>query len=214
VALCLDRPGAAQQGDVPRLIITGETARFAIPACVPKKPDEASAEACRTVQSVLRNDLEFEGLFSFVPESLVAAIPAQNPDAPNFTDWKGIGAKYLVITRAEVAGGELTVEVRVHFVDSGQAILSKRYSGKADNPRIFAHQASDDVMTLTQYRGVARTRIAFTTDRHGSAERTVKELYIADYDGFNARQVTVNGSINILPAWNPDGRSLAFTSYR
>lgn len=197
-----------------QIIITGESARFAIPACVPKKPDEASADACRTVQTVLRNDLEFEGLFAFVPESLVAAVPAQNPDAPNFTDWKGIGAKYLVVTRAEVAGSEMTVEVRVHFVDSGQTILTKRYSGKSDTPRVFAHQASDDLMTLTQYRGVARTHIAFTSDRDAGERAGVKELYIADYDGFNPRRVTVNASLNILPAWNPDGRSLAYVSYR
>ena len=35
-----------------------------------------------------------------------------------------------------------------------------------------------------------------------------------DYDGFNPRRVTVNSSINILPAWSPDGRSLAYVSYR
>jgi len=195
--------------------IGGAAARFAIPPCVPRKPDEASAGACQTVQTTLRNDLEFEGLFQFVPESLLAAIPAQNPDLPNFTDWRGIGAKYLVVTRAEVTGAELVVDVRVHFVDSGQTILAKRYSGPAENPRVFAHQASDDVMTLTQYRGVARTRIAFSSDRDAGEERRgAKELYIVDYDGFNPRRVTVNGSLNILPTWSRDGRSLAYVSYR
>ena len=189
-------------------------ARFAIPACVPRAPGEASAEACRTVRTVLRNDLEFPRLFQFVPESLVAGLPAGNPDAPSFTDWQGIGAKYLVVTRADVVKDELTVELRVHFVDSGQTILARRYTGRADNPRIFAHQASDDIMTLTQYRGVARTRIAFTSDRDSKGGRLAKELYIVDYDGHNPRQVTVNGSLNLLPAWTPDGRALAYVSYR
>src|SRR4030095_13390601 len=40
-----------------------------------------------------------------------------------------------------------------------------------------------------------------------------KELYIVDYDGYNPRRVTVNGSLNILPNWSPDGRSLAYVSY-
>src|SRR5437879_13547024 len=93
-------------------------------------------------------------------------------------------------------------------------MLAKRYSGRPDNPRVFAHQASDDIMALTQYRGVARTRIAFTSDRDASREKRSKELYIVDYDGFNPRRVTVNGSLNILPAWNPDGRSIAYVSYR
>jgi TolB protein len=208
------RAAAVAQEQVEQIVIGGVTARFAVPECVPRRGDEASQAACRTLTQVLRGDLRFEGLFQFVPDSLVSAIPPLNPDAPNFEDWKGIGARILVATRADVAGGELTVEVRVFFVDSGATMLARRYSGKPDNPRVFAHQASDDIMTLTQYAGVARTRIAFTSDRDATRERRSKELYIIDYDGFNPRRVTVNGSLNILPAWRPDGRALAYVSYR
>ncbi len=151
---------------------------------------------------------------SFVQDSLISAIPPLNPQAPKFEDWKGIGANILVVTQAEVANGELVTEVRVHFVDNGQSMLQRRYSGKPDNPRTFAHAASDDIMTLTQYKGVAKTRIAFVSDRDTSKERPSKELYIVDYDGFNPRRVTVNGSLNILPAWRPDGAAIAYVSYR
>jgi TolB protein len=113
-----------------------------------------------------------------------------------------------------VTGGEATVEVRVHFVDTGQSMLAKRYTGRDDNPRIFAHQASDDIMTLTQYRGVARSKIAFVSDRDAVPGRKTKEIYVMDYDGYNPRRVTVNRSLNILPNWSPDGRSLAYVSYR
>ncbi|HEY7514815.1 MAG TPA: hypothetical protein VIC87_10070 [Vicinamibacteria bacterium] len=206
-----------------QIVIGGTTPRFAVPACVPRRPDEASVSACRTVTEVLRKDLQFEGLFEFVPESIMAAIPALNPDAVKFEDWQGIGAKILVVTRAEVAPpktggpaakGDLTVEVQVYFVDASKSMLAKRYSGPVDNPRVFAHQASDDIMSLTNYRGVARTRIAFASDRDSSGDRKGKELYIVDYDGFNPRRVTVNGSLNILPNWSPDGKSLAYVSYR
>ena len=203
-------PGSAQQpGERPTIFIEGGTQRFAVPACIPRSGDEASREACRTITQVLRKDLEFEGIFRFVPEGLMSAIPAFNPDAPNFTDWKGVGANVLVLMRAQVTGGELAVEAQVYSVDTGQSMLARRYSGRVDNPRIFAHQASDDIMTLTQYKGVARSKIAFVSDRDSPRARRSKELYIVDYDGFNPRRVTVNNSINILPAWNPDGRSLA-----
>jgi TolB protein len=199
---------------VEQIVIGGVTPRFAVPECLPRRADEAAPAACRTITQVLRNDLRFEGLFQFVPESLLSAIPPLDPEAPRFDDWKGIGAKILVASRAEVAGGELTVEVRVYFVDTGATMLRRRYSGKPDNPRAFAHQASDDIMTLTQYKGIARTRIAFVSDRDATKERRSKELYIVDYDGFNPRRVTVNGSLNILPAWRPDGAALAYVSYR
>ncbi len=210
------RAGGAPQEPPPveQIVIGGVTPRFAVPECVPRRPDEASQAACRTLTQVLRSDLRFEGLFQFVPDSLVSAIPPINPDAPSFEDWKGIGARILVATRADVSGGELTVEVRVFFVDSGATMLARRYSGRSENPRVFAHQASDDIMTLTQYKGVARTRIAFVSDRDAGKERRSKELYIVDYDGFNPRRVTMNGSLNILPAWRPDGKALAYVSYR
>ena len=214
----LARPSTAQvqpgSAPVEQIIIGGAAPRFAVPDCVPRGNDEASVAACRTLTQVLRNDLRFEGLFQFVPDNLLAAIPPQNPEAPNFEDWKGIGAKILVVTRAAVANGELTVEARVFFVDSGATMLAKRYSGKPDNPRIFAHQASDDIMTLTQYKGVARTRIAFVSDRDATKERRAKEIYIADYDGFNPRRLTVNGDLNLTPSWSPDGQGLAYVSYR
>jgi TolB protein len=208
------RLSSAPQEPVEQIVIGGVIPRFAVPECVPKTPDERTQQACRTITQVLRQDLRFERLFQFVPDSLLAAVPPLNPDAPDFEDWKGIGARILVVTRAGIVGDELTTEVRVYFVDSGQTMLARRYSGRVDNPRIFAHQASDDIMTLTQYKGVARTRIAFASDRDSTRERPSKELYIVDYDGFNPRRVTVGGSLNILPAWSPDGTSLAYVSYR
>ena len=209
------RPGAAQQPPPnTQIIIGGGGQRFAVPDCIPRAGDEASREACRTLTQVLRGDLRFEGLFQFVPESLFAALPPLNPESPNFDDWRSVGANILVVTRAQVTGGELSVEARVFSVDGRQVMLSKRYSGRADNPRVFAHQASDDIVALTQYRGVARTKIAFTSDRDATREHRSKELYIVDYDGFNPRRITVNNSLNILPAWSPDGRALAYVSYR
>ncbi|HXY38924.1 MAG TPA: hypothetical protein VEQ10_04595 [Vicinamibacteria bacterium] len=204
----------AEAPPVEQIVIGGTVPRLAIPECVPRSSDEASQAACRTISQVLRNDLRFEGLFQFVPDSLLSAIPPQNPDAPGFEDWKGIGAKILVVTRAQATGKDLTVEVHVFFVDTGAQMLARRYTGSADNPRYFAHQASDDIMSLTQYKGVARTRIAFASDRDSTKERRSKEIYISDYDGFNPRRVTVNGSLNITPTWTPDGKGLAYVSYR
>jgi TolB protein len=203
---------APQQRDT--IIIATAAGRWVLPDCVPKRQDDASLAACRTLTQVLRADLRFEDLFQLVQESLIAAVPPLNPQSPKFEDWKGIGAKYLIALSADVANGELAVEARVYDVDTGQAMMQRRYSGKPENPRIFAHQASDDIMALTQNKGVAKSRIVFVSDRDSTKERRSKELYIVDYDGFNPRRVTVNGSLNIVPTWRPDGQAIAYVSYR
>ena len=85
---------------------------------------------------------------------------------------------------------------------------------------LCAHDRGRDPPAQRALRGVARTKLTFNSDRDGRAdERTVenrerKEIYISDYDGENQRQVTINRSLNINSVWSPDGRSIAYTSYR
>jgi TolB protein len=194
--------------------IIGDTAtRLAVPDCVARAGDQSATEACRTISEVLRKDLLFEDL-TLVSESLYKMLPPLKPDAPNFEDWKSVGAQVLVITKAEVAAGVLNLELRLHNVTTGQSMMAKRLSNKAESARHVAHHAADEILALAQIRGVARSKLAFVSDRDAAKGKATKEIYIMDYDGANPRRVTVNRSINMLPAWNPDGKSLAYISYR
>jgi TolB protein len=86
---------------------------------------------------------------------------------------------------------------------------------------LYAHTISDELHQQQRaLRGVARTKLTFNSDRSGERlgstveSRSVKEVYVSDYDGENQRQVTTNRSLNITSVWSPDGRTLAYTSYR
>ena len=74
--------------------------------------------------------------------------------------------------------------------------------------RLVAHQFADEIVRhLTGVAGCASSRICFSGGSTGK-----KEIYIADYDGANMKQVTQHGSISILPKFSPDGRKIAYLS--
>ena len=101
------------------------------------------------------------------------------------------------------AGGVLQGKVE----KAGQVILSKSYSG---TPRVAAHHFVDDVVqTLTGHPGIASSTIAFVSNRTGR-----KEVYLADYDGANERQLTHDNGLSVSPSLSPDGRRLAYTGYQ
>ncbi|HEY5753061.1 MAG TPA: hypothetical protein VIT21_07930 [Chthoniobacterales bacterium] len=90
---------------------------------------------------------------------------------------------------------------------SGGTVLAKTYSGDA---RRAAHQFADDIVeTTTGVPGIASTTIAFVATASGK-----KEIYTADYDGANLRQLTRDGVISVHPSLSRDGRQLLYTGYQ
>lgn len=95
------------------------------------------------------------------------------------------------------------VEGRVVEKFNQHQVLAKAYSGGAVRAQVHAF-ADDVAQALTGKPGIAQTRIALKVESGGGRS----EIYIADYDGFNARQVTRDGSTVAGPAWG--GKSMLF----
>jgi len=115
-----------------------------------------------------------------------------------------LGGNAAYTARGSASGGSLQGQVVDH---SGGTVLAKTYAG---NTRENAHRFADDILeTLTGNKGFAVTKIAFIATRSGK-----KEVYVADYDGTNARQMTHDGVISVHPSISPDGRRIAYTGYQ
>ena len=138
-----------------------------------------------------------------------------------FDRWRELGADGVVIGTVQKVATGIRVEMRLYNVRARQSSLGREYTGSAANPRLYAHTMSDEIHeSQRKLRGVARTKLTFSSDRNREAvlatveKRDVKEIYVADYDGANPRRITINRTLNMLPNWSPDGRSIAYTSYR
>jgi len=101
------------------------------------------------------------------------------------------------------SGGSLQGKVVDH---SGGNVLLHSYNGGV---REKAHAFANDIIeTLTGNHGMSGSRIAFVATKSGR-----KEVYTADYDGSNIRQITHDGNLSVAPSLSPDGRQIAYTSY-
>ena len=200
---------------------TGTPPRFAVPAFIALSSDAETTAVARTIGDVLWDDLNFEREFAFIPRDVYATIPAAKSfdDVP-FDRWRELNADGIVVGTVQKVGNGLQIQVRLFDVRTKRQVFGKEYSGSS-NARLYAHTISDDIhLQQRALRGVARTKLAFDSDRDGERmsgtveNRGVKEIYTADYDGENQRRVTTNRTLNINPAWSPDARAIAYTSYR
>ncbi len=221
-----------QQSQQPAEIATrigvdpGRPPRLAIPEFIPLSKDADLLSAARTIADVLFDDMAFEKEFYMIPKDILRTVPRPNSAEEATLDrWKELGADGVVIGTVQKTTEGIVVEVRLMRVVNGAMSLGKKYTGSpksiVDGGRTFAHSIADEIhKQQANIRGVARTKLAFSSDRDGIrmkgpvGDRDVSNIYMSDYDGANQTRVTVNRSIDIAPAWSPDGELLAYTSYR
>src|SRR5688500_190949 len=181
---------APQQPSEIKTILTGDPGtppRLAVPDFLALSNDRETQEIARTIAEVLWDDLDYEREFYMIPRDTYKSIPAAPAIGdPPFDTWRELGADGLVMGAVTKKGNTVRVEMRLYRVATREQIYAREYSGSAANPRLYAHTISDEIHdSQRSLRGVARTKLAFTSDRNreratGTVEnRDVKEVYIA-----------------------------------
>ena len=211
-------PAAPQEQPTVRLTLIGPPGlppKVAVPDFI------GDAAAGKTIGQVLWDDLDFEAEFYLIARDTYRSVPQPGTlDEVPLQRWKELGADGVIVGSVRQTGANMVVQVRLIQVATGQSLFAKEYTGAASKARFFAHTIADEIHQQQRaLRGVARTKLTFTSDRDGErvkgpeASRDIQNIYISDYDGANQTRITVQPSLHITPAWSPDAQAIAYTSY-
>jgi len=159
-------------------------------------------------------DLEFSGLFLTLPRQnyplSFAGFTANYMDI-DFSSWRTTTATYLAYGVVTKQGANIVAECRMFDVAGGTPVMGQQFSSQETNYRLLAHRYSEEIIRqIDGVPGCATSMIVFSGKTSGGA----KELFLSDYDGRNPRQITKYNSISIKPKISPDGKKIAFVSYK
>lgn len=159
--------------------------------------------------NVIQADIDFYADFELIPVDSFY-LQVYEITELNLLGWERLGAEYLVRLEAEFPSTNIRIRWRLYDVLHNQEIAK----GQVEYHRAYWRELSHDVANEVVYRltgdpGIFRTKIAYVKQLSPG----VKELFIADFDGANERQLTKTGSINVSPGFSIDGREIYFTSY-
>jgi len=184
---------------------------IAVPPCAAADPALASLAA--DLAQVIADDLTFSGLFAVLPrERYPAGFTALDPDVQRLDRdlWAATKAEHLVYGSLRQDGDTLVTEFRLFDLFTKGQVFGLELKVDRKFPRLAAHHFSEEIIkNLEGTLGIGTSEICFSAGATGS-----KEIYVADYDGANAQQVTKHNSISIKPKMSPDGTKIAYLSYK
>ena len=184
---------------------------LALPNLITRSPSAKAKEAVAEIQQVLSADLTYSRIFSLLPRKYYDYIRPLDPDNIFFKDWESIQANILFVGEVSDSEGEdIVFEGNLYDVKGARHISGKRYQVPKNLYRLAAHRMADEIVkVLSGEKPIFTSKVVFVSDRDGN-----DELYMMDYDGQNQTRLTFNTLRDYMPAWSPDAKTIAYTSYK
>jgi len=165
----------------------------------------------RELHQVLQFDLNYNGrtqVASSTPERKAQVSNERIGGRPDTKAWRNLSIMYLV--RGHVSGNTLSVKLFSIAKDQEVGLYEVPLTGSSQEDRQRLHRLSDTIhKALFGTPGIASTRILYTIKtRTPAGEKPRAEVWISDYDGAGARQITHDGDFSVTPQFLPavDGK--------
>ena len=174
---------------------------------------EKDGKYARDLDGIMKSGLDFTGMFSLLNAPLNVFSGGDRyvvgERQVNFPALSSVGAELYAGGVMERRGSTINMAMEVYDVLTGKLMLKKLYSGKRDDLRSIGHRFCADLMELiTGKPSVFDSRLAFVSLNGGK-----KEIFLSEFDGYGAKQVTSTGGMALTPSLSPDSGLLAYLTY-
>ena len=170
----------------------------------------AQKNAANELVKLLRND------FSFYQKKFYLIESAPNNTAfrqnTNYDYWNGKGIRYLGTASVDKAGEGMKVNVIFEDIKNRKQVYNQTLTANLADLRTTGHKlANGAYKQMVGKESIFESKIIFVSDRNSRGRKTVKEIYMMDFDGKNVQQITNHGGITISPSMSYDGRYLVYS---
>ena len=120
-------------------------------------------------------------------------------------------AKHYITGKAVVlSDGRVQLDCYLYVSQTKDLLLGETYKVQQKDMRRAVHDFFDKVVKrLWGDRGVASTKLAYVSKIEG-----VKQVVVADYDGFHRSQITRDTSISMMPVWMKGNKGLVYVNFK
>ncbi len=178
---------------------------------IPPFAGEAGGKA--EVSDLLGRDLDMSGLFVVAPRSLMGndlINEGLDRSTIKFDQWRSLDVEFLCKALVQQQGSTFSLEAYLYDTSDGTLVFAKKYDAAPSEWRRVVHRLADEIiLAVTGEKGIMSSRVLFT-----AGDRLHRDVYLADLDGQDVRKLTDQRQIIVSPSVSPDGKYLAFTSYK
>lgn len=161
---------------------------------------EQASSTYKELVHTLKKDLSFSGQLNIN----VAATEKQRDDTAHICSLSSRG--YTIVTFVDIC--DKTVDICLCETVTGSSVFSKSYVVKKGAIVSCAHMIANDMwQTLLNQSGLFTTKIAYSQDGDVLNGTCTKQIYVADYDGGNAKCVVPKDGVCIAPRWHVDTKN-------
>lgn len=166
--------------------------------------------AAMDLVKLLRNDFSFYQKKFF----LVEAAPNNTNYRPptNYDYWGAKSVRFLGTVNVSSNGENLKMNVAFEDIKNRKQIFNATVTTNIGNLRKNGHELANGVYKqIVGKDSIFKSKVIFVSDRNTRGSRTIKEVYMMDFDGKGVTQITSHGGLVISPSMSDDGRYLVYS---